>query len=104
MTDHGSSPRFSRMADQPAPTPTRPLPEVGPRPSFEELMAQSDTRDYRPLADLLGEEVRSELGLQAGEGPLPLGRDDVERVRDYLLAHPALIEGLPDDVRDLINL
>ncbi|TLQ39225.1 hypothetical protein [Streptomyces marianii] len=105
MTDQRKpNPRDSRMADQPVLRPVGPLPKVGPRPTFAELAAQADERDYQPLAAHLDGDARAALGLPAAPQAVTVDRELAGRVRDYYFEHPAKIAQLPDTIRDLINL
>jgi hypothetical protein len=97
-------PQNSRMADQPAPRPVHPAPPQGDRPSYDELVAQADNTDYSALAEHLDDETRSALGLPAAPAPLTVDHQLAQRVRAYLLEHPAKVAGLPDSVRDLIHV
>ncbi|MFG2211962.1 hypothetical protein [Streptomyces sp. NPDC048638] len=105
MTDQQQpTPRDSRLADQPVLRPVGPLPKVGPRPTFEQLMAQEDGRDYQPLAARLDDEARTALGLPAAPQEITVDRELADRIRDYYFDRPELVAQLPDAVRDLINL
>ncbi|MER8119176.1 hypothetical protein [Streptomyces sp. NPDC094031] len=105
MTDQQQpTPRDSRLADQPAMRPVGPLPEVGPRPTFDELMAQQDGRDYQPLAAQLNDDARTALGLPTAPQEVTVDRELAARIRNYYFDRPELIAQLPDDIRDLINL
>lgn len=97
-------PQNSRMAGQPAPRPVHPAPSQGNRPSFDELIAQTGTTDYSPLATHLDDETRSALGLPPAPATLSVDRGLAQQIRTYLLEHPAKIASLPDGVRDLIHL
>ncbi|WP_431983910.1 hypothetical protein [Streptomyces qinglanensis] len=98
------TPRDSRLADQPAMRPVEPLPKVGPRPTFDELTAQADKRDYQPLARHLDDAVRTALGLPAAPQEVTVDRELAARIRDYYFHRPDQIAQLPDAIRDLINL
>jgi hypothetical protein len=76
----------------------------GERPSFDELMAQSDERDYRPLVEHLDDRDRDALGLPPTPQPVTVDGALADRIRDYYFTHPDLLRKLPDSVRDLINL
>jgi hypothetical protein len=105
MTDNQQpSPRDSRLADQPALRPVGPLPKVGPRPTFDQLMAQTDERDYQPLAAHLDDAARTALGLPAAPQEVRVDRELAGRIRAYYFDRPDQIGQLPDDIRDLINL
>lgn len=104
MTDQQPSPRDSRLAEQPVFRPVGPLPQVGPRPSFDELTRQTDGRDFQPLAAHLDDDARDALGLPAAPQPVTVDRELADRIRGYFFDHPAQIAQLPDSIRDLINL
>ncbi|MFE2640150.1 hypothetical protein ACFXKF_36300 [Streptomyces scopuliridis] len=97
-------PQNSRMADQPAPQPVHPAPPQEDRPSFDELIAQTGATDYSPLAAQLDDETRSALDLPPAPATLSVDRGLAQRIRTYLIEHPAKIASLPDGVRDLIHL
>ncbi|MFG3429637.1 hypothetical protein [Streptomyces californicus] len=77
MAQQPTTARDSRLANQPALRPVTRPPATPTPPTFDELAAQADTRDYRPLAG---------------------------RIRDYLVERPELVDRLPDAHRDLTNL
>ncbi|MFD4526629.1 hypothetical protein ACFWP7_22390 [Streptomyces sp. NPDC058470] len=105
MTDQQQpTPRDSRLADQPALRPVGPLPKVGPRPSFDELTAQADGRNYQPLAAHLDGAARDALGLPAAPQQVTVDAALADRIRDYYFDRPDQIAQLPDAIRDLINL
>ncbi|MFI1312884.1 hypothetical protein ACH4TS_22480 [Streptomyces albidoflavus] len=105
MTDQQpTTPRDSRLADQPAMRPVGPLPTGGPRPTFDELAAQADGRDYQPLADHLDDDARAALGLPAAPQVVTVDAELADRIRTYYFEHPDRIAQLPDKIRDLINL
>ncbi|MEO3976750.1 hypothetical protein [Streptomyces sp. CAU 1734] len=104
MADKKSTPRDSRLAGQPAMRPVGPLPKVGPRPTFAQLKAQEDGRDFQRLADYLDDAARVALGLPAAPQAFTVDRELAGRIRDYYFDHPARIAELPDAIRDLINL
>ncbi|WP_159047805.1 hypothetical protein [Streptomyces sp. WM6378] len=105
MTDQRQpAPHDSRLADQPAMRPVGPLPKVGPRPTFDQLMGQEDGRDYQPLAAQLDDAARTALGLPAAPQEVTVDRELAGRIRDYYFDRPQLVAQLPDAIRDLINL
>ncbi|MCX4826609.1 hypothetical protein OG883_44015 [Streptomyces sp. NBC_01142] len=105
MTDQQQpTPRDSRLADQPAMRPVGPLPKVGPRPTFDDLMTQTDERDYQPLAAHLDDAARTALELPAAPQAVTVDRELAGRIRDYYFDRPDQIAQLPDAIRDLINL
>ncbi|GLF98238.1 hypothetical protein [Streptomyces yaizuensis] len=98
-------PQESRLAGQPAPRPIHPVPaREDHRPSYDELMAQTDSTDYSPLAGHLDDETRSALGLPAAPRPLVIDHQLLQRIRAHLLDNPAKVAALPDSIRDLIHL
>lgn len=84
--------------------PVGPLPTVGPRPTFDELAAQADGRNYQPLAAHLDDQTRDALGLPAAPQEVTVDAELADRIRDYFFDRPAQIAQLPDTIRDLINL
>ncbi|WP_274036597.1 hypothetical protein [Streptomyces sp. MMBL 11-1] len=104
MTQQPATARDSRLANQPALRPVARPPATATPPTFEELAAQADARDYGPLTAYLDGDARIALDLPAAPQVVPVDRELAERIRDYLFDRPELVGRLPDAHRDLINL